>query len=436
MRFLFGSDIIGNQKIFGITVSATNCTNTGDSTIAVGGTASLLFTADAGYELPTTITVVGASYTWDKDTGVLILSAVTGAVTVSVAAEVIPVGVPIYGVSGLYQSDPALTRTDDAVGMNFSISSSTGLVSSDFDNAFPWNEATVETIDGNKFLHMPDMWFRIGRDENDNITDVAVSKAPPASYDATVWYKVDSFYYGCYGGSIDENNKLCSVSGVARKSQATRDNFRTYASNNGVGYQQLDLYHHTVMLFLWWIEVATKDSQSIMRGKDGSIGGSTPANTGGTDALTTPSGYNISTGQMRWHYIEDYIGNYLEFVDGVVVGGSSYYVTADPSKFNDTGTNMNTLSYFPTNASNSNRCITAYGWDTSNPFLCGSKYQSGLGWSTDFCDWGFNARYPVLYCGAYYSNANLRYGVSFCETEQTSHTGVGISGRLLYKPAA
>ena len=110
MRLFFGSDIIGNQKIFSITVTATDCTYTGDSTLGVGLTASLLFTADAGYDLPTTVTVSGATAAWDKDAGVLLLSAVTGDVTVSVEA-VESQTAPIYGVSGLYQSDPSLTRT-------------------------------------------------------------------------------------------------------------------------------------------------------------------------------------------------------------------------------------------------------------------------------------------------------------------------------------
>lgn len=435
MRLFFGSDIIGNQKIFGIAVTATNATYTGDSVIAVGGTAGLVFTADTGHELPSTVTVSGASYTWDDTTGVLLLSNVTGSVAVSVVAEVVPVvSTKILGVSGLYQSSPALTRTDDAVNMSATVNDSTGVVSSDFDSEFPWNEATVETINGNKFLHMPDMWFRIGKDSSNRITDVAVSKAQGTT---GAWYKVDSFYYGCYGASV-ANSKLASVSGVARQGGITRNNFRTYAAANGSGYHQLDLYHRTVMMFLWCIEWANKNSQSIMRGRDATYG-STPVNTGGTDSLGTQSGFNISTGQMRWHYIEDYIGNFTEFVDGATgtSGGSTYYVTADPSKFSDTGSGMNTLAYsYPSSASPSNRCISAYGWDSNNPFLCEPKEQTGTNYTVHFCDSNSETNNVVLYCGARYSSSGALYGVCYSSRNAVSTSDDYMGARLLYKPAA
>ena len=38
-----------------------------------------------------------------------------------------PAPAPIYGVSGLYSPSPELTRTDDVVGMTFSINRDTGL---------------------------------------------------------------------------------------------------------------------------------------------------------------------------------------------------------------------------------------------------------------------------------------------------------------------
>lgn len=434
MRLFFGSDIIGNQKIFGITVTATDCTYTGDSIIAVGDTAGLVFEADSGYVLPLTVTVSGASYVWDSETGVLVLSNATGAVTVSVVAEAqAPVGEDkIYGVSGLYQSSPALTRTDDSVGMSAVVNSSTGVVSSDFDSAFPWNEATVETINGNKFLHMPDMWFRVGYDGENRITDIAVSKSQGSNGN---WYKVDSFYYGCYGGSV-ANDKLASVSGVARQHTKTRAEFRTYATSNGSGYQQLDLYHKTVMMFLWYIEWANKDSQSIMRGRDATYG-VTPVNTGGTDSLSTPSGFNTSTGQMRWHYIEDYLGNLMEFVDGATGanGSSTYYVTDDPSKFNDTGTGMNTLAYtYPSNASSSNMCVSALGWDDNNPFLVQPKEQTGTDYTIHFCDSNIASNNVVLYCGARCDSANATYGVCFFNRYIADYSYTNIGGRLLYKP--
>ena len=156
---------------------------------------------------------------------------------------------PIYGVSGMYNSSPTLTRTDDAVGMGYVINSSTGAVDSDFDDVFPWNEAEIVQDAAGTFLKMPDMYFRVGVDNDGCITDIAVSSMPSGTGD---WYEVTSFMYGCYGAGY-ASSKLNSKTGQSRKVSTTRANFRSYASANGSGYCQLDLYHHTVMMFLWWI---------------------------------------------------------------------------------------------------------------------------------------------------------------------------------------
>ena len=59
----------------------TNGTYSGDTTIT--DTATVTITADSGYKLPDTVTVTGASWTWNKETGTLTLTNPTGAVTVS-----------------------------------------------------------------------------------------------------------------------------------------------------------------------------------------------------------------------------------------------------------------------------------------------------------------------------------------------------------------
>ena len=374
---------------------------------------STLFTSEGSYKV--SVVARATNYT-DSDA--------SNQVTYNVGI----VASPIYGVSGMYDSATTLTRTDDAVGMSAVVNSSTGTVSSDFDSVFPWNEATVETVGGNKFLKMPEMWFRVGKDANNRITDIAVSKTEGTTGN---WYHVDSFYYGCYGGS-NNSSKLASVSGVTRLYSQTRATFRTYATANGSGYQQLDLYHRTVMVFLWLIEWANKNSQSIMRGVDNG----TQRNTGGTDALTTPSGFNTSTQQMRYHYIEDFVGNYFEFVDGSVGTGSSggaQYVSATPSAYNDTGTGFNTLSW--NSPTTSGDCLAALGWDDNNPFLCLPKETvNNSGYNTYFCDYASTSNNIVLCCGADWSNSAAYYGVLYFYRNAASNALINIGGRLLYKP--
>ena len=75
---------------YNITTTVTNGTYSGDTTIT--NTATITITADSGYNLPDTVTVTGASYTWNKETGTLTLTNPTGAVTVSAVCETVAVG--------------------------------------------------------------------------------------------------------------------------------------------------------------------------------------------------------------------------------------------------------------------------------------------------------------------------------------------------------
>lgn len=70
-------------KSYAITATVTNGTATGANVIHTGETVALTIAANTGYNLPDTVTVTGASQTWNKETGTLTLSNPTGAVTVS-----------------------------------------------------------------------------------------------------------------------------------------------------------------------------------------------------------------------------------------------------------------------------------------------------------------------------------------------------------------
>lgn len=66
-----------------ITTSVTNGTYSGDIAIANNGTATVTLSANNGYDLPSSITVSGASYTYNSTTGVVSLSNPTGAVSIT-----------------------------------------------------------------------------------------------------------------------------------------------------------------------------------------------------------------------------------------------------------------------------------------------------------------------------------------------------------------
>lgn len=337
----------------------------------------------------------------------------------------------VYGVSWTNDTTTTMTRTDDATGLTYTINSSEGTIASDFDDVFPWNKATVETLGKNKMLHMPAMYFRVGVDDNSDINSTAVAESAGSTGN---WYAVPEFWYACYGMSISDSVAQ-SVSGVARGASFTRAQGRTYASNAGTGYQQLDLYHKNVMMFLWWIEFATKNSQSIMTGRiagSGTSGGTSVCACGGTDSITTPSGFVPATAQMRWHYIEDFVGNMWEWIDGATFS-TNLYVTADSTKFSDSVTNM-TLSNL-TRSKTSGSC-KAIGWDSAQPFLCWctkTNTSDTSSYNTGFCDAWYNtdSSNPCVHSGACWYVSSAYGGLSYFGRDYASDAYSGIGGRLL-----
>ncbi len=338
---------------------------------------------------------------------------------------------PIYGVTWTNDATTTMERTDDAVELSYAIQISDGSIASDFNDVFPWDETAVLTLEAGDFLRMPEMYFRIGTDDNGDINAVAVSKKPSGDGD---WFKVAPFYYGIYGASANGSG-LASLTGKTRLYNTSRGSFRTKAEATGSGYYQLDLYHKTVMTFLWWIEWATKKSDSIMPGKT-SVSGASQCNTGGTDRVSTPSGFNTTTKQMRYHYIEDFVGNYREWIDGV--SGSTddrIWVSGNHDDYADTNapTTYKRLSYKTTGSS---YCIKAFGWDAENPFLCYFSKANGSDYTQGFCDQGYsvNNQNTCLVAGVSWENGAPYFGLYSFHTTRADYTYYSIGGRLLYSP--
>lgn len=285
----------------------------------------------------------------------------------------------ILGVSGLYQSAPALTRTDDAVGKTWTMSNN--VISSDFDSLFPYNLMKRHTIDGDEFVFIPELYLRIGHDANGLLTDVAVAPLEMTAGENQVVVHVDAFYFGAYGASVS-GGKMYSKSNVARQGSVTCGNFRTYAKARGAKYRQLDLYHMRVLDFLWLIEFATKNSDAVMQGYTSYNG-----TCGATDSLTVPSGQLSNGGRMRWRYIEDFIGNGYEFFDGAYGLGA----TQDESKYGQTVTDVEYSAY-------SGYCLSALKVSEAYPLLAvPGGYVSNGNYNTYFCDYVYSTSGACVY---------------------------------------
>jgi len=91
------SNVTGNVSItceckmdsYSITTSVTNGSYSGDTEIGKESTATITITPSTNYKLPTSITVSGATYTYNSTSGVVSLSNPTGNVTITCTCEII-----------------------------------------------------------------------------------------------------------------------------------------------------------------------------------------------------------------------------------------------------------------------------------------------------------------------------------------------------------
>lgn len=75
---------------YAITSTITNGSSSGDTSIWTKETASVTIVPSSGYILPETVIVSGATYSYDDSTGIVVLSAATGAVTISATCIIEP----------------------------------------------------------------------------------------------------------------------------------------------------------------------------------------------------------------------------------------------------------------------------------------------------------------------------------------------------------
>ena len=80
--------VVGGVVQYAIVTTLTECTPVSGnaSVINEGGTVTLKYVSKDGFALPSTVTVSGASYTWDSVTGTLVLSNPTTDVTIAITA--------------------------------------------------------------------------------------------------------------------------------------------------------------------------------------------------------------------------------------------------------------------------------------------------------------------------------------------------------------
>lgn len=180
----------------------------------------------------------------------------------------------IYGVTWDGGSSPVMTRTDDAEGMT---TVEVGLVgdpkaANDFDDAEIYRDFIIYVDErGNEFVGIPTCWIRKTKTGTQRTLQVSRKPFPgaclPACFrDFSTGKVLPYIYVGRYLGTTDSSSRLQSIPGVYPRVNTNIVNFRTYARNNGAGYQLLDIHTIDVIQSLMRVEFATHHLQAIMQG--------------------------------------------------------------------------------------------------------------------------------------------------------------------------
>lgn len=150
----------------------------------------------------------------------------------------------------------------------------------------------------------------------------------------------DKIYIGTYKGHCSGNKAYSSNNKAVTVSQ-TIDTFRTWCRARGAGYQQRTYGSLKLMQCLYIIRFGTLNSQAAV-GMGYVLSSHTAGvKTGGTNAYgfnseiikaSNPSHMTDQNHQVKCLGLEDFWGNYWEFIDGVVSGAAREILTCTCAK--------------------------------------------------------------------------------------------------------
>lgn len=193
--------------------------------------------------------------------------------------------------------------------------------------------------DGDVFIRFPKIWWNFERVGTDLYVRIATDKVDE-TYKCLAHTKAgleyDHVYIGAYIG-FHESGKLRSLSGKTPVNLGTSGrlaNYRNYARAHGEGYEQFSYYELLMLQVLTLIATKNRDSQ-VAVGR-GHVGDTTYAQTGGADEKGMIYGETTGEHQLKLFGIEDFWGNYYQFIDGVRVLNATTIQIGD-SNFIDNG---------------------------------------------------------------------------------------------------
>jgi hypothetical protein len=178
----------------------------------------------------------------------------------------------IYGAKWNKGEIPTLTRTDAAVEKVANVGVDFEPASNDFDDLPIWGEIEEAVDDyGNVYMRIPKFYIRKLDGENFKSWQVSKRRHPGFYLPWCFWdfarkRELPYLDFGKHNASLGMEDKLESKPGKYPLVGKSIVSFRTYAQNNGAGYQQLDLHAVDMLRTLMFIEFATLNMQSVMQG--------------------------------------------------------------------------------------------------------------------------------------------------------------------------
>lgn len=312
------------------------------------------------------------------------------------------VGVIVFGVTGLNLVTNPLTRTDDAVSMSYYINSSTGVITTDFDEYFPeeyagdygepilysnintrWENEDGEVYTGNVFRKINKFYKQIILDKltgDRKGIKIALSSFKPDGYYCPAYFmnendqEMDYILIGVYKASNSASPykyQSKSSTTLARYLNNNLVNYGKLASNESMNMFSMDWRIRQLLLDLHIIFFNTRQSSAIWP-----IPSANLVTTGGTNSSKNNYQHGWIGTRTLFLGIEDFLGNgELFYISGisrqaVTHESPSIYYTKYPSQYSGFNSITNTiLDYAFPLYSNYSTGILKMSYDSNVPDL-------------------------------------------------------------------
>ena len=280
---------------------------------------------------------------------------------------------------------------------------------------------------GDVMIEFPRMGLNISTDANDVIT-VSMTNNPNSSefsYLAHTRGNVnkDYFYMGAYDGYYD-GSKLRSLSGKYPVVSQTIGTFRTYAHNNGIGYEQQLFYQTLFIQCLYLLKYKNLNSQEALGMGCVDVGSAQTSGYNNTNGMCY--GTTSKLVPMKLFGIENFWGNIYKWLDGICTD-VNYNILTATDNFNDSGSGYN--SYSSGTASVSGYMVKAQG-STEKGFVL--KSSSGGSSSTYYSDFAALNSSRVCYFGGYWIDSLIAGAFALYLSVSASYAFASIGARLMY----